>query len=125
MRAKRGWLSLVVALSACAAPSAPAGQTLSIDVIGAEPGRLTFGGATTLPAEHCLLTQLIINGAVAPDWPVECVYPAAGAWQLSVAVGKRGEPPAPKAGVTYEFLIWARDLPTVSARRPADIAPLP
>ena len=48
-----------------------------------------------------------------------------GAWQLSVAVGKRGEPPAPKAGVTYEFLIWARDLPTVSARRPADIGPLP
>lgn len=113
--------ALVSACAAPAAPAAPADQRLTVEQVQVETGRLAFAGATSLPDETCLLTQVVIQGAVAPDWPVDCVHPAQGRWQLAVAVGQRGQPPQPLAGPAYEFIIWARDLPALSVRQPFDL----
>lgn len=111
-------VTLAALLSACAGPApVPAATQLTVDDLQAGAGRLAFSGSTSLPDQTCLLTQVLIEGAVAPDWPVDCVFPVNGRWRLEVAVGLRGQPPQPRSGADWAFVIWTRDLPGLAARR--------
>jgi hypothetical protein len=83
--------------------------------------RLTVSGTTTLPDGVCLVTQLMAGEALVPDWPIDCISPAQGAWALDVALGERGQPPALTPGVDYELFVWLRDYPLVADRLPFDL----
>ncbi|MBL8057050.1 MAG: hypothetical protein JNK29_10155 [Anaerolineales bacterium] len=114
-------LAAAAALAACTAGGTPVSGTIAVDALTAEAGNLSVGGTTTLPDDACLLTQLMINGTLAPDWPTDCVTPAQGAWRQTVALGAKGQPPALLPGEKYELLVWLRDHPEVGSRRPVEL----
>lgn len=121
-------LSVGLWLAACAPASptpVPDAGRITADQVEVLADQVSLRGTTSLPDEACLFTQLTAGGMLIPDWPTDCLRPSSGAWQLSVALGQRGQPPALNPTTAYQFHIWLRDQPGVAATLAFDVASPP
>jgi hypothetical protein len=114
-------LALALSLAACA-PAAPRSDQVSVDRVQHTAGRLTFSGAAGLPDNACLVSQLLAGDNLVPDWPVDCILAADGAWSLSVTLGERGGPPELNPATEYTLYLWLRDDPAVATAFPFDLS---
>lgn len=124
MRTETRWragLALVLSLAACA-PAAPRSGQVSVDRVEHVAGRLTASGAARLPDDACLVSQLLADDSLVPDWPVDCILAADGAWSLSVTLGERAGPPELNPATDYTLFLWLRDDPAVATAFPFDLS---
>lgn len=114
-------LALALSLAACA-PAAPRSDQISVGQVEHTAGRLTASGAARLPDGACLVSQLLADDHLVPDWPVDCLRAANGAWSLSVTLGERGGPPELNPDTDYTLYVWLRDDPAVATAFPFDLS---